>query len=109
MRYRASFGRYPYKFAWNIRFWRTLSFPYSAVPWVTTPITLLTARWPRPRRSGFMPKTRTVPRPGMICPVIAFIAVVFPHPLGPSSPKTVPAGMTKLSPLRDSLSAAAPG
>src|SRR5918998_2989661 len=53
--------------------------------------------------SGLRPSTSTSPPEGRRAPTRAFIRVVFPDPLGPTSPNTVPSGTVRSTPRNASI------
>ncbi len=79
----------------STRFWRPVSRPSRVASWAATPM------WRRTSPGwDTTSKPATVPRPasGMASVVRTRTAVVFPAPLGPSSPRIVPAGTEKSTP-----------
>src|SRR5215467_12565134 len=85
-----------YRSAWKAMLACAVSSLYSAVSCGTVPSSCRT--WRRVRlASTFIPRIVIVPEVGGMRPLIMLIVVVFPDPLGPSSPNTWPRATSRLS------------
>ena len=82
-------------------FSRPVSSSSTVADWPVRPIERRTAAG---SASTSCPATRAVPRVGFVSVVIIRTVVVFPAPLGPSSPSTVPRGTAKLTSSTASVS-----
>ena len=80
-----------------MRFSATVRSSYTLAAWVTYPIRLRNAEVP-----ASSPNARTDPDVSCWTPTRARINVDLPHPLGPSSPVTLPSSMVKPMPFSTS-------